>query len=57
MIARARRRCDKYRDLFRRQRLANRERTGTKLGARPGSNARTEETVRLFEAPAIETTP
>jgi hypothetical protein len=48
-IVRARRLRDKYRDLWRRQRLANRERTGTKVGARPGSNARTKEKAQLFE--------
>jgi hypothetical protein len=48
-IARARRLRDKYRDLLRRQRLATRARTGSKLGARPGANARTAQKVRLFE--------
>ena len=48
-IARARRLRDKQRDLLRRQRLASRARTGTKHGARPGSNARTGEKARLFE--------
>jgi hypothetical protein len=47
-IGRARALRDKYRGLTRRQRLAARSRTGTKLGARPGSNARTEEKARLF---------
>jgi hypothetical protein len=48
-IARARRLRDKQRDLLRRQRLASRARTGTKHGARPGSNARTAQKVQLFE--------
>lgn len=48
-LMRARRLRDKYRDLYKRQRLANRSRTGTKFGARPGSNARTEEKARLFD--------
>jgi hypothetical protein len=48
-IVRARRLRDKYRDLWRRQRLADRERTGTKAGARPGSNARTKEKAQLFD--------
>lgn len=47
-LLRARALRDKYRDLWRRQRLANRERTGSKLGARPGSNARTKEKAQLF---------
>jgi hypothetical protein len=47
-LIRARALRDKYRDLWRRQRLANRDRTGTKLGARPGSNARTKEKAQLF---------
>lgn len=44
-IARARRLRDKQRDLYRRQRLASRERTGTKHGAA----ARTRQKARLFE--------
>ncbi len=47
-LVRVRRLRDKYRDLWRRQRLASRERTGTKLGARPGSNVRTKEKAQLF---------
>lgn len=47
-ILRARALRDKYRDLWRRQRLANRDRTGSKLGARTGSNARTKEKAQLF---------
>jgi hypothetical protein len=39
---------DKYRDLFRRQRLAARARTGSKLGAGPGDNARTRQKAQLF---------
>jgi hypothetical protein len=48
-IARARRLRDKYRDLFKRQRLATRARTGTKKGDAPARNARTEQKARLFE--------
>jgi hypothetical protein len=48
-MARARRLRDKYRDLLRRQRLATRARTGSKLGSRPGTNARTAQKARLFE--------
>jgi hypothetical protein len=48
-VARARRLRDKYRDLLRRQRLATRARTGSKVGARPGTNARTAQKARLFE--------
>jgi hypothetical protein len=48
-LMRARRLRDKYRDLYKRQRLANRSRTGTKFGARPGSNARTQEKALLFD--------
>jgi hypothetical protein len=40
---------DKYRDLLRRQKLATRERTGTKSGVRGDANARTEQKVKLFE--------
>jgi hypothetical protein len=39
---------DKYRDLFRRQRLAARARTGSKLGGGPGDNARTRQKAQLF---------
>lgn len=48
-IQRARRLRDKYRDLFKRQRLANRARTGTKKGARPETNVRTADKARLFD--------
>lgn len=47
-LERARKLRDKYRDLLKRQRLANRVRTGTKKGARPDSNARTAEKAKLF---------
>jgi hypothetical protein len=40
---------DKYRDLLRRQKLATRERTGTKSGVQGNDNARTEQKVKLFE--------
>jgi hypothetical protein len=48
-IKRARALRDKYRDLYKRQRLAARERTGTKKGVRSDSNARTQSKARLFE--------
>jgi hypothetical protein len=48
-IERARRTRDKYRDLYQRQRLATRERTGTKKGRLPERNARTEQKARLFD--------
>jgi hypothetical protein len=48
-IQRARRLRDKYRDLYKRQRLANRARTGTKKGARPETNQRTADKVKLFD--------
>lgn len=47
-IQRARRLRDKYRDLYKRQRLANRARTGTKKGARPETNVRTSDKAQLF---------
>lgn len=47
-LERARKLRDKYRDLLKRQRLANRARTGTKKGARPDSNARTADKAKLF---------
>jgi hypothetical protein len=47
--ARARRMRDKYRDLYKRQRLSTRERTGTKKGDLPARNARTEQKARLFD--------
>lgn len=48
-IARARRLRDKQRDLYRRQRLASRARTGTKQGSRPPANARTAQKARIFD--------
>ena len=48
-IQRARRLRDKYRDLFKRQRLANRARTGSKKGERTDTNARTAAKAKLFE--------
>jgi hypothetical protein len=47
-IQRARKLRDKYRDLEKRQRLANRARTGTKKGNRPETNARTADKAKLF---------
>jgi hypothetical protein len=47
-IERTRKLRDKYQDLFKRQRLADRARTGTKKGDRPDSNARTGDKVKLF---------
>jgi hypothetical protein len=47
-IQRARKLRDKYRDLEKRQRLANRARTGTKKGDRPQTNARTADKAKLF---------
>jgi len=47
-IQRARKLRDKYRDLEKRQRLANRSRTGTKKGNRPETNARTADKAKLF---------
>jgi hypothetical protein len=48
-VERTRRLRDKYRDLARRQRLATRDRTGTKRGtASREANARTEEKETLF---------
>lgn len=48
-LQRARRLRDKYRDLEKRQRLANRARTGTKKGDRPQTNARTADKAQLFD--------
>jgi hypothetical protein len=48
-IQRARNLRDKYRDLLKRQRLANRERTGTKKGQRMETNARTADKAKLFD--------
>ncbi|MEI2419388.1 hypothetical protein V6O07_03875, partial [Arthrospira platensis SPKY2] len=47
-IQRARKLRDKYRDLEKRQRLANRARTGTKKGDRPQTNVRTADKAKLF---------
>jgi hypothetical protein len=48
-IARARRLRDKYRDLFRRQRVTTRDRTGTKAGPRGTANLRTREKAALMD--------
>jgi hypothetical protein len=48
-IERARRLRDKYRDLFTRQRLATRARTGTKPGRSGAANERTEAKAKLFD--------
>jgi hypothetical protein len=48
-IQRTRRLRDKYRDLLKRQRLANRARTGTKKGDRPATNTRTADKAKLFD--------
>ena len=47
-IKRARTLRDKYRDLHKRQRLATRDRTGTKKGVKPATNERTEQKAKLF---------
>jgi hypothetical protein len=47
-IERMRKLRDKYQDLHKRQRLANRDRTGSKKGDRLDSNARTGDKVKLF---------
>lgn len=44
-----RKRRDKYRDLYKRQRLAIREQTGTKRGNSGAANSRTKEKAVLFE--------
>jgi hypothetical protein len=44
-----RKRRDKYRDLYQRQRLAIRDQTGTKRGNSGAANARTKEKAALFE--------
>ena len=44
-----RERCDKHRDLYKRQRLAIREQTGTKRGNSGAANARTKEKAPLCE--------
>jgi hypothetical protein len=48
-VQRTRRLRDKYRDLLKRQRLANRARTGTKKGTRPDTNVRTADKAKLFD--------
>ncbi|WP_018232982.1 hypothetical protein [Thioalkalivibrio thiocyanodenitrificans] len=48
-IERTRKLRDKYRDLFQRQRLANRARTGTRMGERPDTNERTRDKATLFD--------
>jgi hypothetical protein len=48
-IERTRKLRDKYRDLFKRQRLANRARTGTRMGERPDTNERTRDKATLFD--------
>ena len=47
-IQRARTLRQKYRDLHQRQRLATRDRTGSKKGAKPATNERTEQKIKLF---------
>ncbi len=47
-IKRARTLRDKYRDLHQRQRLATRDRTGSKKGTQPATNQRTEQKAKLF---------
>jgi hypothetical protein len=47
-IKRSRTLRDKYRDLHKRQRLATRDRVGTKKGIKPDTNARTEQKAKLF---------
>lgn len=47
-VKRARDLRNKYRDLYKRQRLAARTRTGSKKGERPDSNARTGQKAELF---------
>jgi len=48
-ITRTRKLRDKYQDLFRRQRLDTRKRTGTKGGPNKNSNQRTDQKATLFE--------
>ena len=48
-IQRSRRLRDKYRDLFRRQRLDSRQRTGSKDGRSGQANARSSEKATLFD--------
>jgi len=47
-ISRTRKLRDKYRDLYRRQRLATRERTGAKRGPGGATNLRTKDKEGLF---------
>lgn len=47
-VERARKLRDKYRDLYRRQRLATRERTGSKRGQSGAANERTKQKEMLF---------
>jgi hypothetical protein len=48
-VERTRRLRDKYRDLYKRQRLAMRDVTGTKRGNSGTANARTKEKAAIFE--------
>ena len=48
-VERTRRLRDKYRDLYKRQRLAMRDLTGTKRGNSGQANARTKEKAAIFE--------
>jgi hypothetical protein len=48
-VGRTRRLRDKYRDLYKRQRLAMRESTGTKRGNTGAANARTKEKAEIFQ--------
>ncbi len=49
LVKRARTQRDKARDLWQRQRVATRERTGSKGGASGAANARTDLKARLFD--------
>lgn len=48
-VERTRRLRDKYRDLYKRQRLAMRDLTGTKRGNSGAANARTKEKAAIFQ--------
>ena len=48
-VERTRRLRDKYRDLYKRQRLAMRDMTGTKRGNTGAANARTKEKAAIFQ--------
>ncbi len=48
-VERTRRLRDKYRDLYKRQRLAMRDMTGTKRGNTGAANARTREKAEIFQ--------